>query len=286
MKIADRQIGPGHPVYLIAEAGSNHNGYLSHALRLIQAAADAGADAVKFQRFTADNMVAPDHPDYLTFKRYAIPDFWLKPMKDEADECGIHLFYSVFCPDDVATLEKLADPPAYKIASAELTYTDLLTAVAATGKPMILSTGMSTRADYDRCVDALYDGGLRTLSNVIFLHCVAAYPAPPADMNLSCLSPYGWGLSDHTADPYAAPLMAAGLGASIVEKHFTMSRQQEGPDHSFAIEPHELKALATSLHQAHLMLGDGVKRVMPSEQAALSDRRVLINGKWLRGYLK
>lgn len=278
MNIADRSIGPSEPVYLIADPGGNHNGSLSTALRLIEVAAECGADAIKFQFFRADTMVAPDHPDYDTFKQYEIPNFWLKPMKDHAADCGIHLFYSVFAAEDVAALEELADPPAYKVASAELTYTDLLEAVAATGKPVILSTGMSEWEQVKLALAFCPDAEI--------LHCVSAYPTPPEEINLRRVQNPGAqyiGLSDHTADPYAAPLMAAALGASVMEKHFRLEGST-GPDAPFSIFPDDLKRLATSLHQAHLMLGDGVKRVMPSEQAALADRRVLINGKWLRGY--
>lgn len=283
MNINGREIGPGNPVWLVAEAGSNHGGSLNTALRLVEVAAECGADAVKFQFFRANEMVAVGHPDFETFLHYEIPEFWLKPMRDHAAECGITLFYSVFSHEDVAVLESLDSPPAYKVASAELTYTALLDAVAATGKLVILSTGMSTARDVVRALTDLPKG-----TPFAMLHCVSAYPAPPEDMNLlaariqTCDGSL-WGLSDHTAEPFAAPLMAAALGASIIEKHFTLDRSQEGPDHAFAIEPDELRALAVALHDAHKLLGDGVKRVMPSERAALSDRRTLQNGKWLRG---
>jgi sialic acid synthase SpsE len=284
MQIGTRKVGAGEPVYFIAEVGSNHLGDIDQARKLIDVAADCGADAVKMQFFRADTMVAPDHPDYATFKRFEIPEWWLPVLHKRAHENAIELFYSVFSPDDVPLLNEFVN--VWKVASAELTYTDLLQAVAKTGKPVIVSTGMSDDEDMETLVADLLDLGLH--GRYVLLHCVSAYPAPPTEVNLhvldeAILAQYQ-GLSDHTADPYAAPLMAAALGACLLEKHFTMSREDDSPDAPFALIPSELKALATSLHQAHLMLGDGVKKVQPSERAALSDRRVLIDGRWLRGY--
>ncbi len=282
MQIAGRAIGPGQPVYLVAEVGSNHGGSLDTAMKMVAVAAECGADAVKFQYFRAATMVPKNHPDYATFKANEIPNFWLPELRSASKAFGISVFFSVFDPADVAALERY-DVPAYKIASAEMTYTALLEAVAATGKPVMLSTGMSTIHDCEEGINRLWQA-----DDLFVLHCVSAYPAPPEQVNLSVLRQYGGlfkGLSDHTAEPFAAPLMAAALGASIIEKHFTLDRNQEGPDHAFAIEPAELKALATALHSAHLLLGDGNKRVMPSEMASLSDRRSAATG-WLRGMSK
>lgn len=252
-------------------------------MRLITEASRAGADFVKFQRFRADTMVAQNHPDWSTFKKYEIPDEWITEFVVYGKVLHTPVFFSVFHPDDVEAVMRFApDVVALKIASAELTYPDLLTAVAATGKPVILSTGMATDDDLDEV-----DKWRNTIHwNTALLHCVSAYPAPPEEVDLTLFRYYrqrGFlGLSDHTADPYAAPLMAAALGASIIEKHFRLDNST-GPDAPFSIKPDDFKRLATSLHVAHLMLGDGVKRVMASEQASLSDRRTLQGGRWLRG---
>lgn len=282
MKIANVDVCPDHPVRLIAEFGSNHAGSLDKAKRLIDTAAKAGADFVKGQYISsADVMVERRHKDWPEYQRFAIPQGWLVPLHKHAEQAGIPLFWSVFSSDDVAILEDVG-VPAYKIASAELTFVPLLEAVAATGKPVILSTGMATDRDSGTACQTLYRHGLSGDSLVV-MHCVSAYPAPPADMNLRALGRGIYGLSDHTEEPFAAPLMAAALGASVIEKHYRLL-DSTGPDADFAIYPAELAALARALHNAHLLLGEGVKRVMPSEEASLSDRRTVhADGRWLRG---
>lgn len=282
MKIANVDVGPGHPVRLIAEFGSSHGGSLDKAKRLIDTAAKAGADFVKGQYISsADVMVERRHKDWPEYQRFAIPQGWLVPLHKHAEQAGIPLFWSVFSPDDVPILEDVG-VPAYKVASAELTYTPLLDAVAATGKPALLSTGMAG-------LDEAYDAAMHfERGYVLLLHCVSSYPSPPDDMNLFCIQEPDRcqaldGLSDHTEEPFAAPLMAAALGACIVEKHMRLL-DSTGPDADFAIYPTELAALARALHNAHMLLGDGVKKVMPSEEASLSDRRTVhADGRWLRG---
>lgn len=280
MKIGRHEVGPGQPVYLLAEMGSNHGGNLETALQLIRTAAKAGADGVKAQFFTADVMVEKGHPDYKTYQQCELPSWWFAPMRKCTDEHGIDFVLSVFAPEHVPLVVPYVD--AIKIASAELTYTPLLEAVVATGKPVILSTGMATAAEVVKA--AVTD--LPHHYPVAVLHCVSAYPAPPEDMNLTAgaTSWCPWGLSDHTEEPFAAPLMAAALGASVIEKHYRLL-DSTGPDADFAIYPAELAALARALHNAHLLLlGEGVKRVMPSEEASLSDRRTVhADGRWLRG---
>lgn len=285
MNIAGVDIGPGQPVRLIAEFGSNHGGSLDKARRLIDTAAEAGADFVKGQYISSpDIMVERDHPDYKAYGDVVVPMPWLSILGRHAEDAGIPLFWSVFDVADVKVLED-AGVPTYKIASAELTYVPLLEAVAATDKPTLVSTGMARQGDVDKARHCF------AWDQVLFLHCVSAYPAPPEDMNLwhvfedwREIYGYDFGLSDHTADPFAAPLMAAALGACIIEKHYRLV-DSTGPDADFAIFPAELAALATALHNAHLLLsGDGVKRVMPSEEASLSDRRTVhADGRWLRG---
>lgn len=278
IRFGARSVGPSEPCFVIAEAGSNHDGDLATALRLVDAAADAGADAVKFQLFRASHLYPAncgvvDTPAgredfYELLSRLEMPFDWLGRLNDRAREKGTLLLFSVFDSDAVTAVERL-DPPAFKVASPEMTHLPLLRELAATRRPIVLSTGMSTLGEIEESVGVLRGAGA---TEIAVLHCVSAYPAPPEDCNLSVLSvlaaAFGVvvGYSDHTLDPTAAPLVASSHGASILEKHFTLSRRSSGPDHPFAIEPAELATLVAELRALHT--------VAPADRDALVRRRI------------
>jgi N-acetylneuraminate synthase len=269
-RIAGREIGDGQPPYVIAEVSGNHNKDLSRALEMIDVAAECGADAVKFQTYTADSLTLPsDKPDFQItsgtwagwnlhqlYQEAATPYDWFPALFDHGRARGITVFSSPFDNDAVDLLERL-DAPAHKIASNEFTDWPLIRHAVRTGKPLILSTGTATLDEIDDTVTFLEAEGARDYA---LLHCVSAYPAPveAAHMrNISALRerfavPIGF--SDHTLD-ITAPIVAASLGAAIIEKHFVLDRAEGGPDSSFAIEPHELKHLCDAVRDAHAALG-------------------------------
>lgn len=280
--IGTHPVGPGHPCYVIAEAGSNHNRDLVTAMRLIEVAAQAGADAVKFQTYTAEGLYSRRTPDikYLKekglvgdkesvwelIKRVEIPWEWHADLARHALTCGITFFSTPFEEAAVDALEEVG-VPAYKIASYEVNHLPLIERVARTGKPMLISTGMASLGDIERALDTAAGAGARDL---MVMHCAVNYPPRFADLNLRAITtmrdafqiPVGW--SDHTPG-HTADVVAVTLGACAVEKHFTLSRAQSGPDHPFALEPDELGAMVTAIREAEDALGSSVKRVTDSE---------------------
>ncbi len=281
-EISGRRVGPGEPCYLIAEAGSNHGGSLDTALALIDAAADAGADAVKFQTFEAKRLYAKTagKSDYLGDERsifdiiaaMEMPATWLPALAARARERGLGFLSTPFHEEAVAVLNPFVQ--AWKIASYELTHHPLLEAVAATGKPMILSTGAATVTEIAEAVAVL---ARAQCAGLVLLQCTAAYPAPLASVNVGALvdlrERFGvpTGLSDHSRDPVVAPMTAAALGAVVIEKHFTLSNRLPGPDNAFAVEPHELKRLVKRVRDVETARGSGRKAtdataIEPAEQ--------------------
>lgn len=268
--IAGREIGDGHAPYVIAEVSGNHNKDLSKALRMIDVAAECGADAVKFQTYTADSLTLPsDKPDFQIttgtwagynlhqlYQEAATPYEWFPALFDHGKARGITVFSSPFDNDAVDLLERL-EAPAHKIASNEFTDWPLIRHAAKTGKPLILSTGTATLDEIDDTVAFLEREGV---TEYALLHCVSAYPAPieAAHMrNITALRerfPVPIGFSDHTLD-ITAPMVATSLGAAIIEKHFVLDRSEGGPDSSFAIEPEELRRLCETVRDAHAALG-------------------------------
>lgn len=277
LKVRDRELGPGLPVFVIAEAGSNHNGESEMAHRLIEAAAAAGADAVKFQTFKARRLyprsagtsdyLESETPIYDLIRKMEMPPDWLPGLRDHAHESGLAFISSPFDEEAVDLLDPHVD--AFKIASYELTHTPLLRAVAGRGKPVLLSTGASRLDEVRGAVDVLREAGC---ADPVLLQCTAAYPTPPEAANVRALvtlrDRFGLmaGLSDHTRDPTAAPMAAAALGAVVIEKHFTLDNDLPGPDHAFAVEPEELGRLVRAVRRVEAVLGSGDKQVHPREE--------------------
>lgn len=268
--IDGRPIGPKAPPYVIAELSANHNGSMETALKIIDAAAAAGADAIKFQTYTADTITLNSDGEefrirgglwdgetlYDLYQRAQMPWDWHKPLFDHARMRGISAFSSPFDTTAVDLLEDL-NAPAYKIASFEAVDLPLIRYVASTGKPMIISTGMADEEEIGEAIAAARDGGCRELA---ILHCVSGYPAPAEDYNLSTITDmiarFGLvtGLSDHTLDNSTA-IAAVALGASLIEKHFTLDRNGGGPDDSFSLEPGDMAALCRDARTAWAALG-------------------------------
>ncbi len=280
LKITGRLVGPGYPCFIIAEAGVNHNGNLERALAMVEAAAAAGADAVKFQTFRAEEVATTEAPKAAYQMKATGRDqsqldmlrsLELTPEHHESlharcREKGI-LFLST--PFDKTSLDFLASMgmAAIKVPSGEITNLPFLKQVGEKGLPVILSTGMSTLDEVDLAVDALRQAGCASLA---LLHCVSNYPADPADANLRAMStmaerfalPVGY--SDHTMGSEVA-LAAVALGACIIEKHFTLDRSLPGPDHMASAETKELAALVAGIRKVETALGHGRKEPAPSE---------------------
>lgn len=297
ISIAGRTIGLETFPYIIAELSANHNGKLETALKIIEEAKRAGADAVKLQTYTADTITLDSDADefkihgglwngetlYELYQRAQMPWEWHQPLFEHARRVGITIFSSPFDPTAVDLLESLG-APAYKIASFEAVDLPLIKYVASTGKPMIISTGMADEQEIAEAIDAARAGGCKELA---ILHCVSGYPAPAEDYNL-CTIPdminrydLVTGLSDHTLDNTTA-ITSVALGASIIEKHFTLDRSGGGPDDSFSLEPHELMALCRDSKTAWSALGRVDYGRKSSEQGNVRFRRSLYFVKSLK----
>lgn len=288
--IADRPIGAAYPPYVIAEMSANHDGNLDAALRIIAEAKNTGADAVKLQTYRPDTITLnSDKDDFLIkgglwdgrtlydlYEEAHTPWEWHKPLFQHARKLGITIFSSPFDTTAIDLLEDLG-APAYKIASFEAIDLSLIRYAAATGKPMIISTGMADAEEIAEAVEAARAGGCRELA---LLHCVSGYPAPPEDYNLhtipDMIERFGTviGLSDHTLDNTTA-IASVALGASIIEKHFTLDRKGGGPDDSFSLEPAEMAALCSGAKTAWQALGRVDYGRKSSEQGNVQFRRSL-----------
>lgn len=259
MEIAGRKIGPDQPPYIIAEIGGNHNGELSRALELISLAKSVGADAVKIQTFTPDSLtIDTDREEfkiksgkwrgltpYQIYTQTQTPREWHGQLFEHARNIGITLFSSAFSPEDVEFLKQF-DPPAYKIASNEIHDAALLKAVAATGRPVIVSLGCAT------VEDAI--GVCHVIDRPAFLYCVSEYPA--TEFNMAIFSSFGpSGLSDHSLGTMAA-IVAVSRGACIIEKHLTLDRNDGGMDSHFSMEPEEFEKLVNDCRTAWGMIGE------------------------------
>jgi len=274
--IGGRPIGPGEPTFVIAEAGSNHNGDLELAKELVDVAADAGADAVKFQTFRAEDLYVEDSGavDYLNDDRsiYEIiesmemPYDWIPELHEYCRDRGIFFMSTPFDERSADELEEYV--PAWKVASYTSSHHPFLRYLADTDKPIIMSTGAHEMDEIEESVEVLEDAGADEL---VLLQCVAAYPTPLEDINVRVLETLRdefetpTGLSDHTLDPMTAPSAAVALGASVVEKHFTLDKTMEGPDHEFALEPDQVDRMVKAIRNTESSLGSGNKSVLDVE---------------------
>jgi N-acetylneuraminate synthase len=288
--IAGRRVGPGEPPFIVAELSANHLGDIERAVRTIQAAAEAGADAVKLQTYTPDTItIASERPEFrikgglwdgrTLYELYAsayTPYDWHERLFAAAREAGIVCFSSPFDQTAIDLLEGL-NAPAYKIASFEVVDLPLIAAVARTGKPVIMSTGMASRAEIEEAVRTARGAGA---SDLILLHCTSGYPTPVGDANLRTIpdlaEAFGvaTGLSDHTLGT-AASVAAVALGAVMIEKHFTLSRADGGPDAAFSLEPGELARLVADCRAAWESLGEVRHEPADSERGNIAYRRSL-----------
>ena len=290
VSIDGRAIGPTEPAYIIAEMSGNHNGDINRALRLIEEAHRAGADAVKLQTYTADTITIDHHgPEFIVdgglwdgrrlyelYEEAHTPWDWHPAIFAKARALGITVFSSPFDPTAVDFLEGLG-APAYKIASPELIDIPLIRYVAKTGKPMIMSTGMATLDEIGDAVDAAKSGGC---TDIVLLHCTAAYPALPQDANLASISDLAQrfgvlsGLSDHSMGTIVATT-AISLGAVVIEKHFTLARADGGVDSAFSLEPAELQTLVQHAQIARSAVGTPAHQPTDAEASVFKNRRSL-----------
>jgi pseudaminic acid synthase len=288
--IGGRPIGPDHPPYVIAELSGNHGGSLDTAMAVLDAAADAGADALKLQTFTPSTItIDADLPELRVdgglwggrtladlYAEAMTPWEWIEPLIRRGAERGIHVFSSPFDPTAVDFLDAL-DVPAFKIASPELVDLPLIRRCAATGRPLVVSTGMATWHEITQAVEAARAAGADQLA---LLHCVSAYPAPAEEANLATIKALADthdvvpGLSDHTLGTTVA-VAAVALGACIIEKHVTLRRADGGVDSAFSLEPHELAELVAACRMAWAAKGRVRTEPAPSEVGSRRYRRSL-----------
>lgn len=267
IKIGNKFVGKNEPCFIIAEAGSNHDGKMEQAKRLIDIAAQSGADAVKFQLFKAEILLPTGHPAFDIVKKNEFPRQWLKELNDYAVKKGI-IFLAA--PFDKEAVDLLCDinVVAFKLASSEVTNLPLLRYAAAKKKPIILSTAMSNVADIYEALETIYSSGN---DDVVLLQCTALYPTEPRQVNLRAMDTLREsfhqpaGFSDHTLGILMPPVAVA-RGACVIEKHFTIDRKLSGPDHGYALEPNELAQMVRDIRTVEQSLGVPVKKMLPEEK--------------------
>jgi pseudaminic acid synthase len=291
MKIGSRSIGPGHKCYVIAELSANHGNDFGVVESTVRAMKDAGADAVKVQTYTADTITLDcDLPPFVVgggtlwdgktlhelYEDAAMPWEWQPKIKELAEDLAMDFFSSPFDASAVDFLEQLS-VPVHKVASFELVDVPLLQKIAATGKPVIMSTGMGTKDEIDEALTTLKQAGSGPIA---LLKCTSAYPADPGEMNLRSIPDMQErfsvpvGLSDHTMG-HTVPVAAVALGACIVEKHFIIDRHQGGPDSSFSMEPDEFKSMVEAIRVTEQALGVAKYGVSEKEAKSRAFRRSL-----------
>jgi len=291
ININNRLVGPEQWVYVVAEMSANHNQDFDQAVRILHAAREAGADAIKLQTYTPDTLTIDCDNEYFRIGKGTLwegctlydlygeaytPWEWQPKLKAIANELGLDLFSTPFDATAVDFLEEMG-VPAYKIASFEIADLPLIRQVAQTGKPIIMSTGMAALSEIEEAVHTACEAGA---AQIALLKCTSAYPAPPEEMNLRTIphlaEAFGApvGLSDHTLG-IAVPVAAVALGACIIEKHFTLSRDVPGPDSAFSLEPREFKAMVEAIHVVEKALGEVHYDVTERETASRVFRRSL-----------
>lgn len=289
--INGRDIGLGERVYIVAELSANHHQNFDQALDLIRAAKAAGADAVKLQTYTPDTITLDCDGEYFRidagspwsgqrlydlYQEAYTPWDWQPKLKQAAERLGMDCFSTPFDPTAVDFLEEM-DVPAYKVASFEVVDLPLLARIAQTGKPVIMSTGMATAEEIEQAVQTLRENGTQQIA---LLKCTSSYPAPPESINLRTLPSLSArfdvpvGLSDHTLG-IAVPVASVALGAAIIEKHLTLSRETPGPDSAFSLEPHEFQAMVAAVRTAEKALGSVQFGPGPHEASSQACRRSL-----------
>jgi len=289
--IGDRRIGPEQPTFVIAELSANHNHDLQRALASIDAAAEAGVDAVKFQTYTADTITIDCDTEpfqvtggtlwdgrtlYDLYQEAYTPWEWHEELFARAEAHGLIALSTPFDPTAVDLLESL-DAPVYKVASMEIVDTPLISLIASKGKPVIISTGIATEAEISDAVEACR---LTGNDQIILLHCTSGYPTPPDQLNMRTLSDMRerWGtsvgLSDHTMS-HTAAIMGVSFGATVIEKHFTLDRGAGGPDSAFSLEPAELADLVNLIRETEQALGTITYELAPSARVSRSHSRSL-----------
>ena len=289
-QVGDRVVGDDAPTYIIAEMSANHHHDFDRAVAIVQAAAEAGADAIKLQTYTPDTITIDSDKEpfqieetiwegrtlYDLYEEAYTPWEWHADLQDIAGECGLDFFSTPFDPTAVAFLEEL-EVPVYKLGSFENVDLPLIREIAGTGKPLIMSTGMATLAEIDEAVRAFREAGGTALA---LLACTSAYPSPPEEMRLRRVPHLAEtfdvvaGLSDHTHG-ITAPVAAVALGARIIEKHFTISRKEEGPDSSFSLEPKEFAAMVNAVRETEKALGTATYGAKDKESESTTFRRSL-----------
>ena len=284
IEIGERRIGPGYPTYIVAEMSANHNRDFDEAVRILEAAKEAGADAIKLQTYTPDTLTIDCDNEYFRIKdtlwngrtlyelytEACTPWEWQPKLKAIADDLDIGFFSTAFDSSAIVFLEEMG-VQTHKVASFEIVDIQLIEKMARTGKPLIISTGMATLGEIEEAVYVARNAGA---TQIAVLKCTSAYPAPPEEMNLRTIPnlmetfhvPVG--LSDHTLG-IAVPVAAVALGACIIEKHFTLSRDILGPDSAFSLEPQEFKQMVDAVRTTEKALGSvryGVNKGEPSSR--------------------
>lgn len=280
IKIGDKTIGEGQPVFIVAEAGINHNGSLEQAEELVKRAKEVGADAVKFQTFKAESLCSRGSKNFELFKSLELnSNEWAK-IAETAQSSDIMFFSSPFDEESVELLDGLG-MPAFKVASGDLTYLPFLKYIARKAKPIILSTGMSTLSEIDEALNTIYSAGNK---DVILLHCVSNYPTNVKDVNLKAIKTLEQvfklpvGFSDHTAGALIS-IVAVSLGAKVIEKHFTLDKNLPGPDHKLSLDPSEFKEMVRSIRTVEQAVGDGIKVPRESEAEEIKAGRRSITAR-------
>ncbi len=280
IKIKNKTVGEGHSCYIIAEIGSNFDGSLSKAKKSIRMAKECGADAAKFQTFITEELVSKKGFDkkvafqskwktsvWETYKKAEFPHKWHNELNEYAKKIGIHFFSSPWDFKSVDVLEKL-NVPVIKVGSGDITYLEILKHIGLKGKPVILATGASTMSEIKNAVDAIRSTGNQ---KIILMHSITQYPSPIEQANLKVLETLrkkfnlNVGYSDHSPG-LLVPLASVALGATVIEKHFTLDTKAMGPDHPHSMNPKSFKEMVQNIRILEKSLGDGIKKIEPAEK--------------------